>query len=154
MGVDVQMRITGFDELERKLESMPQRAAAQALKTGLASGAEIWREEMKLRVRRGWHHWRVGRRGTRHSEGAAPVAKAPVFGFLAEHEAMRVTIQSDDIAGVAKVGPAKAGFWARFLEYGTRRMPAYPFIRPTFESKQAAAIDAFRNALREALRSS
>lgn len=37
------------------------------------------------------------------------------------------------------------------LEYGNRRVPAYPFMRPAFESKKQAATDAMTRALSEIL---
>ena len=153
MGTDVQFELKGFDELERRLETAPFQVTQQALRNGLEAGAEIWRQGLAERVRRGWHHWRKGRRGTRHSLGTEPVSRAPVFGYLHEHEAMRVTVQSDEVAGIARVGPAKAGFWARFLEFGVpgRGVPAYPFMRPTFEASRTAVIEAFGSAVRASL---
>lgn len=153
MGVDVKFEIKGFDELQRKLEQAPYEIAHQALREGLTEGAEVYREGLAARVRRGWHHWARLKRGTRHSQGTEPAAREPVFGFLHEHEAMRVSVQTDELAGVAKIGPAKSGFWARFLEFGTRHAPAYPFIRPTFEEKREQVIEAFRGALQRALAS-
>lgn len=151
MGADVEFELKGFDELQRKLEEAPYEIAHQALREGLTDGAEVLREGLADRVRRGWHHWARLKRGTRHSEGTEPAARAPVFGFLHEHEAMRVSVETDDLAGVAKVGPAKQGFWARFLEFGTRHMPAYAFMRPTLEEKSEAVIEAFRTAVNRAL---
>ena len=46
--------------------------------------------------------------------------------------------------------------WARHrraaeLEYGTASAPAYPFMRPAYESKKSAAVDAMTTALSEIL---
>lgn len=153
MGVNVEFELKGFDELQRKLEQAPYEIAHNALREGLMEGAEVWREGLAARVRRGWHHWARLKRGTRHSAGTEVAARAPVFGFLHEHEAMRVSVQTDELAGIARVGPAKQGFWARFLEFGTRRMPAFPFMRPTFEETREQVIEAFRSAVQRALNS-
>ena len=38
-------------------------------------------------------------------------------------------------------------FYWRFLEFGTAKMAARPFLRPAFEAQKAAAIDAFAKSL-------
>lgn len=40
---------------------------------------------------------------------------------------------------------------AAALEYGTASAPAYPFMRPAYESRKGAAIDAMNKMLREQL---
>lgn len=42
-------------------------------------------------------------------------------------------------------------FYARFLEFGTSKMPAYPFLRPAFEEAKARLGDIFRNELSAAI---
>ena len=48
-----------------------------------------------------------------------------------------------------KVGPSNRAYYGRFLELGTSKMAAHPFLRPAFESKSQEALDIFRREMRE-----
>lgn len=64
------------------------------------------------------------------------------------HVADDMVVTEPEIHGhrmVVKVGPSKRTSWrAKFLEYGTRLMGAYPFLRP--------ARDRHRNAIKQKVR--
>jgi len=56
------------------------------------------------------------------------------------------------IGGVSVGGTSKKGtdtFYARFIEFGTSKMTARPFLRPAIDSKTPAAIDATAAYIRE-----
>jgi HK97 gp10 family phage protein len=59
---------------------------------------------------------------------------------------------------VGKTYTTTNAFYWKFFEFGTSKMPARPFIRPSYESKKAEALQAMKNKLAEkiseALRSS
>lgn len=126
-GVTVQ--ITGLDKIEDALERAPITSSRRIMRTGLAAAAFIWEREMEARVQQGWHHDK--------SKGGAHE-----FAFLAQHIETKVTVKSD-LEGTAAVGPARSGYWAGFLEFGTSKMRAYPFIRASFESRKEDVLDEF-----------
>ena len=95
-------------------------------------------------------------------------------GFLQDHIAMCIGLRRDELAGTAKVGPLRTNYpvrlligplrqfarrgkgstitaadVARFLEFGTRKMSARPFMRRAFESRKSQALDAFTSAARK-----
>lgn len=150
----VETRIDGLDELQHKLEEMPEKVAKKGLRDALKAGGAIM--------------------------VSALVAFAPrLTGFLAEHFDMRLSIRGDDIAGSAYVGPqgkmdypdADGGYRqkenrrgkkynvgriavasvARFLEFGTRKMAARPFMTPAWESHKEIVRDAIVDKLRDAV---
>ena len=43
------------------------------------------------------------------------------------------------------------GYYGRFVELGTKKMSARPFLRPAFEAKGEEAVKAFRNTLKRLL---
>jgi HK97 gp10 family phage protein len=45
-----------------------------------------------------------------------------------------------------------AAFYWRFIEFGTSRMAAKPFMRPAFDSSKQTAREAIKNKLRDKLR--
>lgn len=46
-----------------------------------------------------------------------------------------------------RVGPDGDGFYGRFLEYGTRKMPPHPWMRPTFDRVVHEVEQAISDAL-------
>jgi HK97 gp10 family phage protein len=50
-----------------------------------------------------------------------------------------------------RVGPNKSAFYAYFLEYSTKRMPAHPFIRPVFDANQDRYVGSVADAVKAEL---
>lgn len=109
--------ISGDKELQQKLHrlagSMPH-----AIEEAVLSAATVYRDGMKRRVRK----------RSRRTEEDIQIhdQKVTASGFS------------------AKAGPTsgKGGraYIARFLEYGTSKMQAYPFVRPTLDEDTPEAI--------------
>jgi HK97 gp10 family phage protein len=150
----VTTEIKGLDELQRKLEAMPEKVAKKGLRDALKAGGRIL--------------------------VSALMAFAPrQTGFLSEHFDMRLSIRGEDIAGSAYVGPegkmdypdAGGGYRekenrkgkkyrvgriavasvARFLEFGTSRMAARPFMTPAWEAHKEIVRDAIIDKLKDAV---
>ena len=125
----VEVKITGLAELEEKLERLPIRVSRRILRTGLLAAAFVWVREMEARARQGWHHGQ--------GKGAGKQ-----FGVLAKNIVTRATVKSD-LEGSVGVGPAKGAFWSKFLEFGTSKMQAFPFIRAAFEARKQDVLEEF-----------
>jgi HK97 gp10 family phage protein len=156
----VSVRIDGLAELQERFDQTPKKLARAIMRRALQASADVFRSEMIDRVRR-------------HT------------GFLAEHIGLKLRLSRDELAGSAAVGPLQnpypflernaetpsrsrkatharqhktitAATVARFLEFGTRKMPMFPFIRQSFESRKDAALSAFteeaKNRFDEAVR--
>jgi len=142
--MEIEFKITGLKELQEKLERLPRIAAKDCVRTGLKAGAFLWEQEMEFRVRK-------------------------LTGFLEQHIGARIVVRGDELSGIAAVGPEKmdypdrgggyrkktikgrvrnvgriaASHVAAFLEFGTRKMRAQPFIRPAFETRKYEVLDEF-----------
>ncbi len=46
-----------------------------------------------------------------------------------------------------RIGPSGAGFYGRFLEHGTSKMGARPFVRPGFDGSRGQAESSISNAI-------
>ena len=152
-----EFEIKGLDQLQEKLEKLPENLARKGLRDSVKAGAQEIKDEM--------------------------VALAPRdTGFLAEHFGVRTNVRIDDLAASAYVGPDgkmdypdEGGGYrqkkdrkgklrnvgriavvsvARFLEFGTHKMAARPFMTPAFENKKAGALDAIIEKLKSALEDS
>jgi HK97 gp10 family phage protein len=59
-----------------------------------------------------------------------------------------VATERDDTEGAAYVGWSREAFYGRFMETGTKKMPARPHIRPGFEQKKEQVARAMLDVLR------
>jgi HK97 gp10 family phage protein len=146
MSNPVEVKVSGLDKLQKALEQEIPKKAKAAVRSGLRAGALVIKK--------------------------AVFAEAPKdSGFLSEHIDVKMRVRGNDLTGSAFVGPnAKAVYqkpegslskkwrakpaWviARFLESGTHKMAANPFMTRAFEAYKQKAIDAVIEKLKEILR--
>jgi HK97 gp10 family phage protein len=85
--------------------------------------------------------------------GVSILAKARYPGNLKKSIVVQ-RVKTGDVTGQEfsyRVGPNKGGFYGYFLEFGTKRMRARPFVRPAFDRSQAALLDTVANAVKAEL---
>lgn len=152
----LQMEVQGLRELQISLRALPPKVQGRAARGALMAGAKLIRDRARMT-----HTWRDD------------------TGFLRENIIMFSARKGDHgyadqvLVGVRKrrvKRPSKAGaaalarkrqrsrgkkvvapYYWRFLEFGTSRMPARPFLRPAFESEKANAVRAITERLRDAI---
>lgn len=158
----VEVEIKGLDELQQKLEQLPEKVAAKSLKASLRAGAAMIISAFVAFAPR-----------LKEAVHGIPV------GFLAEHFNTKVSMRPADLAGSIYVGPdgkmdypdRSTGGWrkkagkggrvrnvgriavasvARYLEFG-QRGHKYPFMTPAWESHKEAAMAAIISKLQDAL---
>jgi len=114
------MGVSGFEELDRALRRTEDAVSGQALTSAVTKGAEI--------------------------VVAAAKAKAPrKTGKLAESIAMKVGKVSG--SGVtAKIGSQRVHY-ALYVELGTKKLTAKPFLRPALFGKRAAVTESIGKSL-------
>lgn len=106
--------VHGEKELMRKLTQLSTAMATGILEKAVLDGAEVYEEGMRRRV-----PTRTGR--LKKSITKETTKKSPVM----------VTVD---------VGPGKGGFYGLFLEFGTRKMAARPFMRPAFDEDKEEVV--------------
>lgn len=134
----VTVKITGLDEILDKMATLPPKLAKKGLRTALMAGAKPIRDAMKQKVQKGWHLWQSGSLG-----------RSRDYGFISQHISIKTEIHPSEQSGVAHIGPAKKGFWSLFLEFGTQKMRAFPFVRPAFDQQKQNALNAFVESLKK-----
>lgn len=154
----IECKITGTEELARNLEQLPRDAAIRIVKTGLRKAAQIWLAEMKRTVQQGWHVFQftqvTGREAGKSGGAGKYGGRSREFGVISRALSLRLKINPDNLGGTASVGPPKKAFWAQWLEFGKRGARKFPFIRPAFESRKQAVLDAYADTVREELKKS
>lgn len=119
------VKSTGLAELQVKLKKLASIEKNEAIaEKALRAGAEILREEIERR--------------------------APRSKYKGKHLADHVIV-SKIVNGQIKVGFHKDFFYARFLEWGTSKMPAQTFVEPAFNAVRGRVIEAMSKVYRREL---
>lgn len=143
----VSVKVQGLTELAAALKELPTRIGRNVLRGATAAGAAVIRKEAKAR---------------------APVYTGPVSAghpppgslkravFQAQSRRLSSQVQQTVHVGVRsgkdmkdKSGALVSPYYWTFVEFGTSKMAAKPFIRPAFEAKKTAAVEAIRIYLAE-----
>lgn len=142
--------IKGLSELSAALKELPNRIARNALRRSVARGAVVIRDEAKTRA---------------PVSTTPPAPGDPLPGTLKrsiviKHDKDRSILTSQTYVVAVRHGKKyrnqgkrgnlsqDAWYW-RFLEFGTRKMAARPFLRPALESRRREAVDAIKQRLSE-----
>jgi len=128
-------KIDGLPELARKLKKLPDDLRRKELDKAVAAGARIIRNAAKQR--------------------AAKRSGVLARNIVVRKEKKKFKRGRDSVyrVGVLHGKGARGGdpYYFRFVEFGTSKMPARPFLRPALHSNGDAAIGAMAAKLRVAL---
>lgn len=126
----ISARIEGVPALKAKLRLMQSNARVALKEASLAGAEPVHDEAERLAPRR---------------------AAATRIGHLADHIEVEV-VKSTPTSCITRIGPDKAHWYGRFLETGTSRMSARPFLRPALDTMKGEAMRRFGAVLRSRLR--
>ena len=140
----VTVKISGLDDVERKLYDLPSKFAKLAMRRALRAAANIWRDEIAARApdKTGWlkSQARISTKLSANEESGAAFV-----GFTNK--------QNPERLGTTKHVPnaGNEAFWYEMgAVHGSGVQRARPFIRPAFESLKQRVLDTFIARLKEA----
>ncbi len=121
----VKMHIDGLQQLDRQLHSLPGKIAGRALATAVRAGARLVRDAARDR---------------------API----VTGSMSANIVARTERTGSDTekTAIVAVRNRPAYYW-RFVEFGSRKMAARPFLRPAFDACEREAVDVITAKLEQ-----
>lgn len=159
------IEVTGLSELNRALNELEDKLQGQLLRRAIHKGATIFRRAMRATVAR----------SAGQAKHASSGSNRP---HVADDIRIKAKRNSATGAVTATVGPSsKTAYIANFLEFGTSPhtirakgdkalyvpgigftkqvhhpgAPAKPFMRPAFDTKVQAAIDAIKTSLAKSI---
>lgn len=168
--MDIELKVSGLKELNDALKALPREVSEKLLNGAVAKAAAVIRDETKLRAPialRAHFNYRGMKAppGTlRRAVYAVHVKEMDTF----FHKLWRVGVRH----GRLQQKSQRDAFYWWWVENGhkfvarrgrglgtirsrraaaTTRVPAYPFLRPAFEAKKDAAVEALRAYLAEAI---
>lgn len=131
--------------LEKQLDNI-ETAVGDAIRPAAQAGAQVFYDEVKART------LLMKSKEVHYTKGKKQ-AYAP--GNL--HRSIYQAFDDDGSTPnkVASYGISwnkKKAFYGRFLENGTKRMPAHPFMRPSYDAVNQKAVDAVNDRLEQELK--
>jgi HK97 gp10 family phage protein len=147
----ITFKIEGLSELDRRLREFGPKIARNGLRAANYAGAAVMRDAVRetAPVRTGElrANIRIFKRATpnnvvKHAVGAR--GKRLKYADTAENRRKRRV-------GKRYTVDTRNSMVARFLEFGTSKMAARPFMRPAFERSVRPAIEAVRARLEKAV---
>lgn len=131
------LRIVGGEKLAAKMKALDHDLRKKIGRNAVRNGGKVVRQEIEL---------------------SAPPRTDPRFGHIADEVKLRVSNElstSHSWVYLAYVAhPSKVtndAFYWYFLEFGTSKMSARPFVRPSFERSHGAALNEMISTLRRRL---
>lgn len=128
--------LEGVADLEKKLLQLGQVAAVPILRAAVRAGIKPALERARELIP-------VGTQAHRTYKGRLV---AP--GFAKRNLRVITTASSDGRTVSAALGFRREAFYARFLETGTAKMSARPWLRPAFSGTQEKQLSAFNAYLK------
>lgn len=134
--------VSGLRELARKLEQLPVKLQRNGLRKAVSSGAAVVRNAVKESAP-------IGATGTLRRAVSMKRAKTP-DAQIATYEVFVRQAKNGKVGSskIAAYGKYDAYYW-RFVEFGTSKAPAHPFLRPAWGRYKNEARDVIISTLRE-----
>jgi HK97 gp10 family phage protein len=132
--------LTGMKELLGNLDKIGKNVKAVRAKA-LMAGAEIIRKEIAVKCPRGSQEEVLSKKYSPGRHGADNIAISPM--------------KTENGIESVDVGPSRGDnndfFYLKFLEFGTVKMSAEPFVEPAIIEKRDEALSAMADVIREAI---
>jgi len=132
------LSIENPDALTAAIDALSQVASESVLRQATVAGARVIFEEVKLRAPVGVASWE-SRNGKQK--------RYP--GFLRDNILIAYDKErsAEGLRATYLVTWSKDAFYGRFVEYGTSKMGAQPFLRPGYDAMKDAAARAFSDVI-------
>jgi len=141
------MQVKGAAELVKLLNQLPARVAKNGLRNAVYAGAKVVRDEAKSRAPKAAEAMPnqpppgTLRRSVimKHIPELSSLTRQTFFVTVRHGKKYRFQGKKGNLS-------QDAWYW-RFIEFGTRKMRARPFLRPALEAKRCEAVQAMKDRL-------
>lgn len=146
------IKVKGLDQLLKNMQQLPRELVSKnggLVRSALFKSTKLIRDEARLRAPKDT--------GNLSRNVIAVRDRNPQQAGASER--YQITVRKKRLTKKAKANAARkangkidyraAGdaFYWRFVEFGTAKMAATPFLRPGFESRKEQAVDTFKDSL-------
>ncbi|GAB7128039.1 hypothetical protein JCM19000A_25460 [Silvimonas sp. JCM 19000] len=154
MAKTVQVQTTGLRELGLAIQKLNRKTQTTIARSALAAGGRVFAKEMRTRVPMLEADTAQRKRGTVKKNIRVRVLRPVKAGEL--QAVIGVRRISKDQAKLWRATSGQRGaanpddpFYWYFVEFGTRKMAARPFVRPSYEAAKSEAAERTKDQLRK-----
>ena len=142
------VQVQGLDQLAKALRELPQRVARNGLRAAVYAGAKVIRDEAKLHAPVATGNLGANQPPPGTLKRSVIMKQIPELSG-AQKQTFYVTVRhGKTYRKQAKKGNLSQDAWYwRFVEFGTVKMSARPFLRPAFDMKKHEAVTAIKTRL-------
>jgi HK97 gp10 family phage protein len=143
MGGDIRtgtISITGLADLEKRLMDFPDKLAKNILAGAIRAGAVVIQKEARLLAPASAEAHFLGKGSKRVLIPAGDLKRKGIKVRLAPRKSRERPIEY-------WVYVSRRNWYWKFVEFGTVKMSAHPFMRPGFEAKKTEAVERIRKYL-------
>lgn len=145
MARDVEVSISGLDDLQHNLEQLNDKLANKTVRDAVREGGKIVRDEMVMLAPKDTgllaDHFDVKTRKVAGEAGA-------VSAFIGPNAK---TVIHPQAKGKTSGLPRTASFISRLLEFGSAHQPKHPFLTAAWEACKGRTLDRIIEVLRDKL---
>ncbi len=150
MGKREIVKVEGLAELARALRELPDRVAKNDLRVSVYAGAKVIRDEARIRAPRAIASVGSDQPPPGTLKRSVIMKHIPELSSLTRQTFFVTVRHGKKYRKQGKKGNLSQDAWYwRFVEFGTRKMRARPFLRPALEAKRRDAVQAMKDRLTE-----
>ncbi|WES67189.1 HK97-gp10 family putative phage morphogenesis protein [Superficieibacter sp. HKU1] len=133
--IDVNLDFSGLEDIARDLETLSRAENNKVLRDATRAGADVLKTEVINRA--------PVRTGKMKKNVVVVTQKSRRRGEISSGVHIRgVNPRTGNSDNTMKASNPRNAFYWRFVELGTVNMPAHPFVRPAFDTRQEEAAEA------------
>jgi HK97 gp10 family phage protein len=143
------IKISGLRELGERMRNLSDDINKKVARQAVAAGAKIVRDDARRRAPKDTGNLQAAivMKNLGKTKMTARYVVATRSGKTADVKAGKAAARSGEKDQRKLVG--KDAFYGAFVEFGTVKMPARPFMRPAIDDNTQAATDAIAKRLRQ-----
>jgi len=143
-------KIEGLAELGKALRELPERVARNGLRVSVYAGAKVVRDEARARAPKAAQSLGPNQPPPGTLKRSVIMKHIPELSSLTRQTFFVTVRYGKKYRKQGKKGNLSQDAWYwRFVEFGTRKMRARPFLRPALEAKRSEAGQAMKDRLSE-----
>jgi HK97 gp10 family phage protein len=143
-------KIEGLAELGEALRELPERVARNGLRVSVYAGAKVVRDEARARAPKAVQSLGPNQPPPGTLKRSVIMKHIPELSSLTRQTFFVTVRHGKKYRKQGKKGNLSQDAWYwRFVEFGTRKMLARPFLRPALEAKRREAGQAMKDRLSE-----
>jgi HK97 gp10 family phage protein len=144
------VKVEGLAELAKALRELPDRVAKNGLRVSVYAGAKVIRDEARLRAPKATESLGPNEPPPGTLKRSVIMKHIPELSSLTRQTFFVTVRHGKNYRKQGKKGNLSQDAWYwRFVEFGTRKMRARPFLRPALEAKRRDAVQAMKERLAE-----